>query len=385
MNIGDKVRFLNDVGGGKITGFQGKDIVLVCDDDGFEVPTLRSEVVVIATDDYNFVRPGIPQRETDAADIESGQPTSLKAALSRHHSDDAAEEERDLADMEMSFQARPIERKGGDKLNLHLGFLPVSVKTLSTTKFEAYFVNDSNLYVRFLMLTQEGTAYRLRHEGLVAPNQKVFIEEFCHSDLPEIERLTFQILAYKTDKSFEIKAPLSLTLRVDGTKFYKLHTFHESEFFEEAALVLDLVRDDRPAQTASVTAEALTEAMTTPKVGKEQRRNPSPTRTETALSGAKGADRNAIVEIDLHADVLLETTAGMEGKDILTMQLKAFHETMKVHAKDRGRRIVFIHGKGDGVLRQALLKDLKRYYRHCTHQDASFREYGFGATMVTIR
>lgn len=381
MNIGDKVRFLNSVGGGKITGFQGKDIVLVCDDDGFEVPTLRSEVVVIATDDYNFVRSGIAQNEAVATE-KNNPPTSLKAALSRHHNDDEPEFEKDLADMEMRFRARPIERKGGDRLNLYLGFLPVNVKTLSTTQFEAYFVNDSNLYVRFLMLTQEGTAYRLRHEALVEPNQKVFVEEFGHNDLPDLERLTFQILAYKTDKSFELKTPLNLTLRVDGTKFYKLHTFQSSEFFEEAALVLDLVRNDLPAQMATVTAEALTEAMTTPA---PQRRTPAPARTETALPGAKGADRNAIVEIDLHANVLLETTAGMDSKDILTCQLKAFHDTMKAYVKERGRRIVFIHGKGDGVLRQAILKELKHYYRQCTHQDASFREYGFGATMVTIR
>ena len=38
MKIGDKVRFLNEVGGGKVTGFQGKDIVLVEDADGFDIP-----------------------------------------------------------------------------------------------------------------------------------------------------------------------------------------------------------------------------------------------------------------------------------------------------------------------------------------------------------
>ena len=36
MQIGDKVRVLNDVGGGVITGFQGKDTVLVSDADGFD-------------------------------------------------------------------------------------------------------------------------------------------------------------------------------------------------------------------------------------------------------------------------------------------------------------------------------------------------------------
>lgn len=34
MKIGDKVRFLSEVGGGTVKGFQGKDIVLVEDQDG---------------------------------------------------------------------------------------------------------------------------------------------------------------------------------------------------------------------------------------------------------------------------------------------------------------------------------------------------------------
>ena len=53
MKLGDKVRFLNDVGGGTITGFPDKQTVLVCDEDGFEIPTLRKDVVVIETDYYN--------------------------------------------------------------------------------------------------------------------------------------------------------------------------------------------------------------------------------------------------------------------------------------------------------------------------------------------
>ena len=47
MKIGDKVRFLNDVGGGKITAFRSGGIVLVEDADGFEVPIPQNEVVVL--------------------------------------------------------------------------------------------------------------------------------------------------------------------------------------------------------------------------------------------------------------------------------------------------------------------------------------------------
>ena len=47
MNIGDKVRFLNDIGGGRITAFRPGGIVLVEDEDGLDVPVPQDEVVVI--------------------------------------------------------------------------------------------------------------------------------------------------------------------------------------------------------------------------------------------------------------------------------------------------------------------------------------------------
>ncbi len=57
MKIGDKVRFLSEVGGGVVTGFPGKNIVLVEDADGFDIPMPVRECVVIETDDYNIPTP----------------------------------------------------------------------------------------------------------------------------------------------------------------------------------------------------------------------------------------------------------------------------------------------------------------------------------------
>ena len=51
----------------------------------------------------------------------------------------------------------------------------------------------------------------------------------------------------------------------------------------------------------------------------------------------------------------------------------------------KGQKIVFIHGKGEGVLKKAILSDLKTRYSTMNYQDASFKEYGFGATMITIK
>ena len=49
MKIGDKVRFLSETGGGIVSGFQGKNIVLVEDADGFEIPFPITEVVWLET------------------------------------------------------------------------------------------------------------------------------------------------------------------------------------------------------------------------------------------------------------------------------------------------------------------------------------------------
>ena len=396
MNIGDKVRFLNTTGGGRIAGFQGKDLVLVCDDDGFEIPTLRSEIVVIETDNYNLVRKPVASKERPSTHEADGMShTSIKAALAAHavaasaadgvlSTEDSVEGDSEPADKDITFQPRPLERRGADQVNFYIGFLPVDSRSLSQTEFEVYLINDSNLYVRFLLLTQEGEQYSLRHEGLVLPNQKLQLDTIGHSDLPQWERLTFQLLAYKTDKPFALKSPMNITLRVDGTKFYKLHSFAPSDFFTDPALVRPLVADDRPAQSVSIAAEMVEEALITPEVVRQAPERP---KRQPARQTDRSAvmDKNAIVEVDLHATALLDSTRGLTNVDILTVQIKAFHDTMRQYAKDKGRRIVFIHGKGEGVLRATLLKELKQNYRHCTHQDASFREYGFGATMVTVR
>ena len=385
MNIGDKVRFLNTVGGGKITGFGERGIVLVCDDDGFEIPTLASEVVVVDTgNDFQRHTPQkskkLPCKESTAT-LHTGVKTALNR-FDRAESTNTEDEMPDPSEKEITFRRRPTERRGADMLNLYLGFVPIDIKALGTTRFEAYLINDSNFYISYILLTQEGSSYRLRHEGRVEPNQKIFLEEFSHAELPELERITVQLYAYKVEKSFSLKAPLNVTLRLDGTKFYKLHVFGDSDFFDGPSLVRDLVRDDRPARSVSIAADQLQEAMVTPSV---ERQLVQPARSAPSRDpGTKMLDRNAIIEVDLHAETVLDSTAGMLSSDILTCQLRVFHDTMRAHAKEHGRRIVFIHGKGEGVLRAALLKELKRHYPHCTHQDASFREYGFGATMVTI-
>ena len=105
---------------------------------------------------------------------------------------------------------------------------------------------------------------------------------------------------------------------------------------------------------------------------------------ENATRRNKKPAKDEIIEVDLHAHALLDSTDGLSATEIKDYQMKVFREKMNEYLRDKGRRIVFIHGNGDGVLRKAILTELKYSYKTCRHQDASFQQYGFGATMVTI-
>lgn len=384
MKIGDKVRFLNDVGGGVVTGFKGKDLVLVADEDGFEVPTLINEVVVIETDDYNIARQTKAtkgkKQGPDATDKPA--PTSIRQALAV--TDDEEEEpETDPADLETTFRPRAQERRGAEELNLSLAFVPADFKHFSDTPFEVYAINDCNYYIRYALYTPDGDFVTLRQEGELAPNTKVYLENVNRDSLEEWKRVTVQVFAYKRDKAFMLKPALSVALRIDLTRFYKESAFRPNDFFNEPSLLCPVVVDDKPVRELAVDAEKLEASFPKPE---DIRAKEQPARV--AYRGVAGMepsrDPNAVIEVDLHADELLDTMVGLQPADILDYQIKVFRDTMNAHLKEKGRRLVFIHGKGEGVLRKELLRELKRSYPQCRWQDASFREYGYGATMVTI-
>ena len=239
MKIGDKVRFLSETGGGRVAGFQGKNIVLVEDEDGFQVPMLQSQVVVIGDEDYG----------TDHV-VQVKQRQAQQAAVAKNASSaTAAPADEEPAERPVTFRPKPEERKGGEQLSAYLAFVPMNVKELSQTRFEAYFVNDSNYYMRFAYFSAQGASWRLRHTAEVEPNMLLFIEEFGREDLPQIERVAVQVVAYKREKPFLLKPALDVQLRIDGVKFYKVHTFESNKFFEEPSLLYPLIIDDRPTRS----------------------------------------------------------------------------------------------------------------------------------------
>lgn len=229
------MRFLSEVGGGRVAGFQGRNVVLVEDEDGFQVPMRVTDVVVVGDEDYDTRRVVEIRNERKERAAGAGAATG-------------AEEEPELepADRPMTFKAKPEERAGGDRLSAYLAFVPIDLKALTDaqTRFESYLVNDSNYYLRYVYMTAEGQAWHVRATGELEPNTKDFLEEFGREDLGALERSCIQMIAYKRDKHFLLKPVVNVQVRIDPVKFYKLHTFVENDFFEQPALIYTVIEND---------------------------------------------------------------------------------------------------------------------------------------------
>jgi hypothetical protein len=350
IRIGDKIRFLDAVGGGIVRRFNGKDQVWVEDEDGFETPVLIRECIVVGEGD-TFVPKSLPKRPAETPKA----PPAPKPEPKR---------------------APAVETPEGERLNVYLAYLPIDPKAiLQQSGYEAYFVNDSNYYLSYNYMNRRNNSWYSRSSGTVEPNMRVFLEEFGKEELGDLERLCIQLIAFKKDKPYMLKNAVSVELRMDTVKFYKQHCFVGNDFFDEDALIFPIVRNDLPEKELIVSAAGLQEAI------QQKIRADHP----IFRPAAKQKQENPAVEVDLHINRLLDDTSGMNNADMLNYQLDKFRETLASYAGRKGQKIVFIHGKGGGVLRKAIEQELKIRYKNCYFQDASFREYGFGATMITIK
>jgi len=344
--IGDKVRYLDAVGGGIVTAFEGKDKVLILENDGFETPVFKRQCVVVES--------AKPLPKPDRANTSIPVPENPKVVSVK------------------SIPAKTPETREGELLSLFLAYLPSPDKAFTESEFECYLINDSNYTLMFNYASCSGKTWKSRCNGVIEPNSKLFLEEFNKEGISELEKVSLQAISFKSGGFYSFKNPVSVELRLDTVKFYKIHCFRENDFFEEDALIIPVVKRDIPEKSLLISAGDIARAM--------QEKEPEKIRSSEPLPKKK----SEMLEVDLHINNLLDTTSGMSNTEILNFQLDVFRRNMNENLSKKGFKIVFIHGKGDGILRSALLTELRTKYKNCKSQDASFREYGFGATLVTI-
>lgn len=89
------------------------------------------------------------------------------------------------------------------------------------------------------------------------------------------------------------------------------------------------------------------------------------------------------MEVDLHIHQLTSKSNRMSNYDMLNLQLDTAQRQLDFAIKKRIPKVVFIHGVGEGVLKEEL-EYLFRRYGNLKYYDADYQKYGRGATEVYI-
>jgi DNA-nicking Smr family endonuclease len=90
------------------------------------------------------------------------------------------------------------------------------------------------------------------------------------------------------------------------------------------------------------------------------------------------------VVLDLHIENLIDSHNGMSNSAILKIQMSHFKSFLNKSIDKKQRKIVVIHGVGEGVLRHEIRKELDIYHPYFEYYDASYDDFGYGATEIRL-
>ena len=90
------------------------------------------------------------------------------------------------------------------------------------------------------------------------------------------------------------------------------------------------------------------------------------------------------VVLDLHIENLIDSHQGLSNSAILKIQMTNFKDFLNKSIYKKQRKIVVIHGVGEGVLRHEIRKELDIYHPYFEYFDASYDEFGYGATEIRL-
>lgn len=343
IKVGDRVKFLNDVGGGVVTGFLGKNMANVENEDGFEIPYPVSELVNIDAPGLNKVT-GNRQETSPTPEVEKPQ-------------------------AEIIQEGEIINGKNSP--DFYFCIVPDNSQNPVDGNIELYLINDSNLTVLYhFSHFKEGKSFAIKH-GTVPSNSKTSLESLSRTDVNDLPEFGFQLIHFQKEAN-DWNEPVSKKFKINPVKFYKESVFVSNRFFKKNAMVLRITQNILTTEMDKLTDEDFKKVV-------QQK-------TEEKETVIKVKKKNPeVVEVDLHINQLMDNAYGLSKLEMLQFQKERVESEMRSGIQSGVKKIIFIHGVGQGVLKQEIARLLKTKFPKYRFQDASFQEYGYGATMVILR
>lgn len=361
LKVGDRVKFLNEVGGGTVVELIDKHLIKIRTDDDWDIPVMRSEILLDKTAPekpaQKISKPAPPSSEKKEKPIEEAP------------DEEAPKEEKTELPFSLPEKA---ELKDSPRLVLFT-LVPENPVDPLNSPLEAYLINDSDYSVLYnYSIVFDGMTIS-REAGILEEGMKFYVESYPREQLNKLSEVLVQLIFYQTGQYIP-HPPVEKQIKLDARKFYKEGSFKANDYFNHPALVVK-VYDSLNEKLAQISAEEIKSIIS-------KKDDPTPSKT-VVKAGHEEDDLEMVV--DLHIHELIDNHAGMSNGEILEIQMKHFHKAMDEAIQKRKKRLVLVHGIGQGTLKQDIRMELERDFKSFEFQDASFKEYGYGATLVLIR
>ncbi|MDR0754097.1 MAG: DUF2027 domain-containing protein [Prevotellaceae bacterium] len=364
-NTGDKVRFLNDTGGGTVVGFKSKTIVIVRDSDGFDIPTPISEIVVISENNEKKI---IDEYTTEVVE------TYKKSDISKPNriKENTQKNIDDTEDVNNKITVED-EDNDGSEFEIALGFLPDASSNPANDDLQIYMINDSSYRMFYTAGKYKQSLVEPIKSGEMESDSKEFIGMLSQKEIAEMPVFQINFILFK-NRDYTPQAVRQMDFHLNSVKFLNSKIFTENDFFEQKAFIY-ILASSRKMPNDYINSISDSDI-------KKSQKN----RNDVPREKMQSARRSEIEEIDLHIESLIDNKDNLGNGEILKLQIDRFTIALDLGISARTRRMVFIHGTGNGKLKYEIRRLLDTQYAgKVRYQDASFKEYGYGATMVYIK
>jgi len=345
---GDKVSFLNEIGGGIVNRTDERGYIYVLTDDGFEIPVTEKELV--RSGGFSF-KENREDMDPIVPEVKSPERQKEKPGITK----------------KLNI---PENIASNAKIELRLGFIPDRVGPVFNSSVSCYLINDSPYFLYFMIGSREGGSLYHISSGHVEADTKTFLKSFDQTSLSKISDIHVQLLFVSKGK-YHRSGPVDQMIRLNLINFSKESYYRDNDYFDDKAIIFTLNgnHEEKAVQELEVPDEIIEL--------KSNADNPS-------VKSKKKEPASDTLEVDLHFDQDSMNASQLNPSAILALQMSRFHSAIEEAISKNLRRLVVIHGLGQGILKIQIRKELQEKYPDFIFQEASFKEYGFGATMVHL-
>ena len=214
LKIGDRVKFLNDVGGGVISKIVDKKIVNVMTDDNWEIPMMVNELIRI--------------------DIENNDEVVCKYDETGFTEESPLPEINHTADS--GSQAKSPDSDNAAGMNIYFALVKNDITNISADELNAFLINDSDHYVLYNYTVNIQNVSTCREAGILEPETKLLLETYHTELIRHSFTVIIQIIIYKQG-IYRPSPPVEKIIQINSCRVFTENRFIENDFFDENAII----------------------------------------------------------------------------------------------------------------------------------------------------